>query len=439
LDSVGDYYSFWGARISFFYPSSEVWYAMLMALFCLAAIWFISASEIAFFSLTPQDVKSVNGNDLSRDKAVKRLLQMPNRLLATILVFSSFLNVTLVVLSNFIVSGIVDFHGFGWFELLLKIVIFTFLLLLFGEIMPKLYAAGNPLLVARKTSFVIAFLEKVLSPFSYFLAATSGLLNRLIIRKSRQISMDELSHALELTSDEIKDEKEILQGIIRFGDKIVADVMKPRVDIVCMDIRLTYKDALARIVESGYSRIPVYAGTQDTIKGILYGKDLLPYLNKPENFRWQSLIRPAYFVPETKKIDDLLEEFKTNKIHIAIVVDEYGGTSGLVTMEDVLEEIVGEISDEYDTDERLYVVLADNSIVFEAKILLNDFYKVIGVEESEFADVAGEADTLAGLILEMKGDFPARREVITHGRYSFQILEMDKRRIQKIKYVLLPE
>ncbi len=439
MDSVDDYYSHWGNWFFFTSPSPEAWLVILSALFCLVATAFISASEIAFFSLSPLDVKSVKVGDTSRDRAIVRLLQVPNRLLATVLIFSNFLNVTLVILANFVVDSLVDFRGNGWVELFVKVVLFTFLLLLFGEIMPKLYAAGNPLRVARKTAPVIRVLERLLSPFSTLLVSSNGLLNRLIIRKSRQISMDELSHALELTSDEIKDEKEILEGIIRFGDKVAADVMSPRVDMVCMDIRLTFKEALARIVESGYSRIPVYTGTQDTIKGVLYGKDLLPYLSKPENFRWQSLIRPAYFVPETKKIDDLLEEFKTNKIHIAIVVDEYGGTSGLVTMEDVLEEIVGEISDEYDTDERLYVRLSDDSIVFEAKILLNDFYKVTGVNESDFSDVAGEADTLAGLILEMKGDFPARREVIVHGRYSFQILEMDKRRIQKIKYILLPE
>ena len=246
--------------------------------------------------------------------------------------------------------------------------------------------------------------------------------------------MDELSHALELTSAEIKDEKEILQGIIRFGDKMVVEVMTPRIDIESIDIKMSFKEVLNQVIEKGYSRIPVYSGRQDVIKGILYSKDLLPYLNKAENFRWQSLIRPAYFIPETKKIDNLLEEFKINKIHMAIVVDEYGGTSGLITMEDVLEEIVGEISDEYDDDEKQFIVAEDGSIVFEAKILMNDFFKVTAIDEAEFADVTGEAETLAGLILEMKGDFPTDKEIISHQNYRFQVLEMNKRRIQKIKF-----
>lgn len=246
--------------------------------------------------------------------------------------------------------------------------------------------------------------------------------------------MDELSHALELTSDEIRDDKDILEGIIKFGNKMVADAMTPRVDIDFIDIRLNFKGALDRVIDTGYSRIPVYSGVEDSIKGILYSKDLLPYLNKQESFRWQSLIRPAYFVPDTKKIDDLLEEFKTNKIHMAIVVDEYGSTSGLITMEDVLEEIVGEISDEYDEEERQFIRLDDGSIIFEAKILLNDFYKVSGIKEDEFDEVTSDAETLAGMILEIKGEFPARREVVRYGRYSFQILEIDKRRIRKVKF-----
>lgn len=428
------FFSHWGDTFSLIPPTFGALVAAITALLFLGASGFISASEIAFFSLSPNDIKSIEEQESPHDKLVIKLLKMPNHLLATLLIASNFVNVALVIFADYFLEHTIDFHGNTLEEFIVKTILLTFLLLLFGEIMPKIYASNNALKQARNSSPTIRLIHNILSPGSRILVSSSNLVNRGIIRRSHNISMDELSHALKLTSEEIKEEKEILEGIIRFGDKMAVEVMTPRIDISSIDLKLSFKEVLDQVIEKGYSRIPVYSGRQDVIKGILYSKDLLPYLNKAENFRWQSLIRPAYFVPETKKIDNLLEEFKVNKIHLAIVVDEYGGTSGLITMEDVLEEIVGEISDEYDDDEKQYIKLDDGAIIFEAKILMNDFFKVTDIDEEEFADVTGEAETLAGLILEMKGDFPKRREVIKHRQYQFQILEMDKRRIQKIKF-----
>ena len=252
--------------------------------------------------------------------------------------------------------------------------------------------------------------------------------------------MDELSHALELTDKaELSEENNILEGIIRFGGETVKEVMTSRLDMVDLDIRTSFKEVMQCIIENAYSRIPIYSGSRDNIKGVLYIKDLLPHVNKGDNFRWQSLIRPAYFVPETKMIDDLLGDFQANKIHIAIVVDEFGGTSGLVTMEDIIEEIVGEIHDEYDDEERTYVVLNDHTWIFEAKTQLTDFYKIAKVDEDEFEKVVGDADTLAGMLLEIKGEFPALHEKVTYHNYEFEVLEMDSRRILKVKFTILPK
>ncbi|MEI7676820.1 MAG: gliding motility-associated protein GldE [Bacteroidales bacterium] len=433
-----NFISQWGKSISFMTPTFGAWVAALISILFLGASGFISASEIAFFSLSPNDIKSIDEHESPHDKSVIALLKKPIDLLATLLIASNFVNVALVIFANYFLDHTIEFNNNTVEEFVVKIIILTFLLLLFGEIMPKIYASNHALKQARNSSSTLKIIHNILRPFSKILVSSSNLVNRGIVRRSHNISMDELSHALKLTSEEINEEKEILEGIIHFGDKMVVEVMTPRIDISSIDIKISFKDLLNQVIEKGYSRIPVYSGRQDVIKGILYSKDLLPYLNKADNFRWQSLIRPAYFVPETKKIDNLLEEFKTNKIHLAIVVDEYGGTSGLITMEDVLEEIVGEINDEYDDDEKPYIIMNDGSIIFEAKILMNDFFKVTDIDEEEFDDVTGEADTLAGLILEMKGDFPVRREILRHQQYSFQVLEMDKRRIQKIKFWIEP-
>ena len=286
----------------------------------------------------------------------------------------------------------------------------------------------------------IYFLEKLFRPVATVLVRSTTFLNKHFVKKSHNISVDELSHALELTDKaELSEENNILEGIIRFGGETVKEVMTSRLDMVDLDIRTSFKEVMQCIIENAYSRIPIYSGSRDNIKGVLYIKDLLPHVNKGDNFRWQSLIRPAYFVPETKMIDDLLRDFQANKIHIAIVVDEFGGTSGLVTMEDIIEEIVGEIHDEYDDEERTYVVLNDHTWIFEAKTQLTDFYKIAKVDEDEFEKVVGDADTLAGMLLEIKGEFPALHEKVTYHNYEFEVLEMDSRRILKVKFTILPK
>ena len=286
----------------------------------------------------------------------------------------------------------------------------------------------------------IYFLEKVFRPIATVLVRSTTFLNKHFVKKSHNISVDELSHALELTNKaELSEENNILEGIIRFGGETVKEVMTSRLDMVDLDIRTSFKEVMQCIIENAYSRIPIYSGSRDNIKGVLYIKDLLPHVNKGDNFRWQSLIRPAYFVPETKMIDDLLRDFQANKIHIAIVVDEFGGTSGLVTMEDIIEEIVGEIHDEYDDEERTYVVLNDHTWIFEAKTQLTDFYKIAKVDEDEFEKVVGDADTLAGMLLEIKGEFPTLHEKVTYHNYEFEVLEMDSRRILKVKFTILPK
>ena len=265
------------------------------------------------------------------------------------------------------------------------------------------------------------------------------IINKTALRKKNGLSVDELSKALKITSTKIPEEKEMLAEIIKFHNKTASEIMTSRLDVEDIEIKTPFRQVISFIIESGYSRIPIYSETEDDIKGILYIKDLLPYIDKPDTFRWQSLIRPAYFVPETKKINDLLEEFRKSKIHMAIVVDEFGGTSGIVTMEDILEEIVGEISDEYDEDEKPFIRLSDGSLIFEAKIQLNDFFRVTDTSPSEFKDLTDDVETLAGLLLEIKGDFPKRREIIDYNSYRFQILEADNRRIQKVKFMRVPQ
>ena len=408
----------------------------LLAFVSLALLFisaFISASETAFFSLALQDRKTVEAGHSRVDRSVVSLLKDPSQLLVTFILITSLVNLSFIVISSLLIDSVISFTSLVS-EYLFKILVISFSLLVFGELIPKIYASEISLKMVRRSGRWVHGVSWLMSPLTKRLVSIGNVLTRHKHRHNQNISMNELSHALELTSEDNREDKEMLEGIIKFGDKLVADAMTPRIDIDFIDIKLNFREALARVIETGYSRIPVYSGMQDSVKGVLYGKDLLPYLNKPDNFRWQSLIRPAYFVPETKKIDDLLEDFKTSKIHMAIVVDEYGGVSGLITMEDVLEEIVGEISDEYDEDERQYIRLEDGSIIFEAKILLNDFFKVTGIDDELFAYVIAEAETLAGMILEIKGEFPARREVISYGNYSFQILEMDKRRIRKVKF-----
>ena len=418
-------------------PSLGAVIAIILAVLLLFASGFVSASEIAFFSLSPNDLSEIEEEEHPSDRRIMELLKDTERLLATILISNNFVNVTIIMLCNFFFAAVVDFGQAVIVEFLVITVILTFLLLLFGEIMPKIYSAQHTLKFCRMAAPVIMVLKKVFAPLSGLLVRSSFIVNKCVAKRNYNISVDELSQALELTDkDEISEESNILEGIIRFGGETAKEVMTPRLDMVDLEITSSFKEVLECVVENAYSRIPVYEDSQDNIKGILYIKDLLPHLKKGEDFRWQSLIRPAYFVPETKMIDDLLRDFQANKIHIAIVVDEFGGTSGIVTMEDIIEEIVGEINDEYDEEERSYVKINDHTYVFEAKTLLSDFYKVVKIDSDFFEDVEGDADTLAGLLLEIKGEFPKLHEKLEYEHFLFEVLEMDARRILKVKVII---
>lgn len=415
-------------------PSVGAVVALVLSLLLLCISGFVSASEIAFFSLSPSDLNDVEEENHPADKRVKALLTNSDRLEATIVLSNNFVNVAIIMLLNYFFVSVVDFGEMRVLGFVSVTVILVFLLLVFGEIMPRIYSAQHALRFCRKWAAVMSVLCSLFRPLSNLLAHSSLVANKFSQRKKTNLSVDELSQALELTDkNEISEESNMLEGIIRFGEETAKEVMTSRLDMVDLDIETPFSKVLRCIVDNAYSRIPVYEDTRDNIKGILYIKDLLPYLDKDDTFRWQKLIRPAFFVPETKMIDDLLRDFQANKIHIAIVVDEFGGTSGIVTMEDIIEEIVGEINDEYDEEESTYVKIADDTYIFEAKTLLSDFYKILKVDADVFEEAAGDADTVAGLLLELKGEFPALHEVINFRNYRFEVLEMNARRILKVK------
>lgn len=419
-------------------PSVGVIVAAVLAAVLLLLSGFASGSEIAFFSLSPADVSELEQSKGNGDRNIKTLRSDSERTLATILIANNFVNVTIIMLCNYVFASVVHFGPKAyWLQFLCITVLLTFLLLLFGEIMPKVYSRQNPLGFCRKAVGGIMLVRRLFWPLETLLISSVAWMEKVVSKDSHVLSVDDLEQALELTDkEEIKEEKSILQGILRFGDETAKEVMTSRQDIVDIEIRSSFADVLDCIVENNYSRIPVYQDNEDNIRGVLYIKDLLPHLSKPATFRWQSLIRPGYFVPETKKIDDLLREFQENKVHIAIVVDEFGGTSGLVTMEDILEEIVGEINDEYDEDEKTYSKINYNTYLFEGKTLLSDLCKILNVDDEEFADVAGDADSLAGMLLEIKGDFPSLHERIDYRHYTFEIMGIEERRISRVKLVI---
>lgn len=421
-------------EVSFGVMTPGVGFAILLTLVLLGLSGFASGAEIAFFSLSPSDISELNGSKHSRDKTIQVLREDSERTLATILITNNLVNVTIIMLCNFIFARLVNFGNAVWLQFLCITVLLTFILLLFGEIMPKVFSRQNPLAFCRRCVGGISICRRVFWPLETILLRSGILAEKVVQKENHVLSVDDLEQALELTDkNDIKDERNMLKGIIRFGDETAKEVMTSRQDIVDLDIKCSYADVLKCIVENNYSRIPVYQENEDNIRGVLYIKDLLPHLSKPATFRWQSLIRPPYFVPETKKIDDLMREFQENKVHIAIVVDEFGGTSGIVTLEDILEEIVGEINDEYDEDTKSYSKLNYNTYLFEGKTLLSDFCKVLNVDDDEFVDVEGDADTLAGLLLEIKGDFPSMHEKIDYKNYTFEVMEIGQRRISKVK------
>ena len=421
-------------------PTTGVIIAAILAAVLLLMSAFASGSEIAFFSLSPSDVAELEDGKFGADKKIQNLRDDSERTLATILIANNFVNVTIIMLLNYVIAGVISFGERALLlQFLFTTVILTFLLLLFGEIMPKVYARQDPLKFCRRCVGGIMFARKLFWPIENILLKSGMMAEKIIQKENHVLSVDDLEQALELTDkNDIKDEQNMLKGIIRFGDETAKEVMTSRQNIIDLDIRSNYADVLKCIEDNNYSRIPVYQDNTDNIRGILYIKDLLPHLTKSSNFRWQSLIRPPYFVPETRKIDDLLREFQENKVHIAIVVDEFGGTSGIVTLEDILEEIVGEINDEYDEEEKFYSKLNYNTFIFEGKTLLTDLCRILNVDDEEFEEVEGDADTLAGLLLEIKGDFPSIHEKIDYKNYTFEVMNVEERRISKIKVTVHP-
>ena len=434
MDSSDIFSSF--HEITFHAPTMGVIISILGVLALLLLSGFASGSEIAFFSLTPKDLSSLSPEHSARDRNIQMLRQDSERTLATILITNNLVNVTIIMLCNYIFAQVVDFGSAYWLQFLCVTILLTFLLLLFGEIIPKVYSRVSPLGFCRNAVGGIMICRQLFWPLETVLLSSGILAEKIVQNKNHVLSVDDLEQALELTDkEEIREEESMLQGIIRFGDEMAREVMTSRQDIVSLDVKTSFPDVLRCIVDNNYSRIPVCRGSLDKVTGVLYIKDLLPHIDKPASFRWQSLVRSAYFVPETKKIDDLLREFQQNKVHIAIVVDEFGGTSGLITLEDILEEIVGEINDEYDEEEMQYSKLNYNTYVFEGKTQLKEFARLLRLDDEIFDDV-GDADTIAGLLLELKGDFPSIHEILSYRNLTFEVLKKEQRRISCVKVVV---
>jgi gliding motility-associated protein GldE len=409
---------------------------VLALLLLLSAL--ISGSEVAFFSITPADRELMDDSE-PRQQKILELLEEPDHLLATILISNNFVNVGIVIVSTYLLNSF--FSPDSWSPLLtfvVEILAITGVLLLFGEILPKVYANASKLHFAQSVTPLLSRIHSALHPISTRLSKT---INRINIEgRGPQLSVDDLEQALELTADENSNQEEqrILKGIVRFGSTTVKEVMTPRTSVIAIDIKAPYPETLRHITESGYSRIPVFDENLDQIKGLVYVKDLLPYMDASENFGWQDLMRVPFFVPESKKIDDLLKEFQQRRIHLAIVVDEFGGTSGVISLEDVLEEIVGEISDEFDDEDVVYSKLDDYNYVFEAQTPLIDFCRVLGISRDQFDTVDGESETLAGLVLELAGKFLEKNEKVNYNAYTFKVESVDQRKLIRIKVTVDP-
>lgn len=413
--------------------------SFFLLFFLLACSALISGSEVALFSLTPSDFDVDEGKISAKQQILIRLLDRPKKLLATILVANNFVNIAIVLLfdalADSLFAGINSvFFGIN-IRFVVEVVIVTFLILLFGEILPKIYANRNKVKFSHFMAFPLGVLDKLFSVFSLPMRYVTVLIHNKLGKQKSNLSVDQLSQALELTSEEdtTKEEQKILQGIVSFGNTVTKQVMKNRMDVFALNKEQPYKEVIKEIVEQGYSRIPVYEDSIDNILGILYIKDLLPHLDET-NFKWQDLIREAFFVPENKKLDDLLNDFKEKKNHLAIVVDEYGGTSGIISLEDIIEEIVGDISDEFDDEDLVFSKLDDYNFVFEGKTPMKDFYRVIKLEENDFIEEKrGEAETLAGFLLEISGEFPKKNQELKVEHFTFTIEAVDNKRIKQVK------
>ncbi|MBQ5898648.1 MAG: gliding motility-associated protein GldE [Alistipes sp.] len=410
--------------------------ALMLGVTCLLLLISatVSGSEVAFFSLTPRNLQDMRVKPDARDSAILSLLDDVDSLLATILVTNNLVNICIVILTSNIIDSLFLFNS-AVFEFIIKSVLVTFLLLLFGEILPKVFSQGNPHGFARLVVYPIKLFRIISYPLSYILVHTGGRLSRLATRNA-EISIEELADAVDLARGSSQEEHQMLSGIVNFVNTEVEEIMRPRIDITAVDIKSTYEQVKSVIIESGYSRIPVYDEDLDNIKGALYVKDLLPHINCGDEFGWQQLLRKIYFIPKHKKIDDLLRDFQNNKTHVAIVVDEYGATQGLVSLEDILEEVVGEISDESDEDESFYERIDANTYIFDGKTHIVDFERVVKCEEDIFADVQGRAETLAGLMLEIRRDLLKKGDMVEAHDILFTVQSMDGRRVDKIKVVV---
>ncbi len=405
---------------------------ILILLFCSALI---SGAEVAYFSLNPNEIEKLTNDKTKKATLVLKLLKNPNKLLATILISNNFINIAIIILATYFTKGILMFPENSMLEFLVQVVAITFLIVLFGEITPKVYANRNAFWFSKQMSIPLSMSSKLFTPLSYLLTSSTSFIDKRLKRKKEAVSMDEIAEALELTTEnhQTEEEQKILKSIVEFGNIDVKEIMKSRVDVVAIEQNLVFENVIELVVDSGFSRIPVYNDKFDDVIGVLYVKDLIPYIDEKNNFNWQKLIRTAFFVPETKMINDLLKEFQEKKIHLAIVVDEYGGTSGIVTLEDILEEIVGEINDEFDDDGNVFSKLDDYTYIFEGKISVNDFLKTVRGEADFFNNFKGDSDSLAGLILEIKGEIPKKGEIIKLKPYTFTIESSDRRRIKRIK------
>ncbi len=423
--------------IVFTTPGPSAWIALGIACLLLVASGTISGSETAFFSLSPAELESLDSEQRPVDGIIRRLLDKSERLMAAILIGNNLVNVAIIMLFTLFMSHVIDHsQTSSLMTFLIESVILTFVLLFFGEVMPKVYASHKTLSLARKTAPVMSCLVFWLSPFITLLVGSIGIINRRLADKmGEDVTVEDLSDAMKLTPQltRNKDEKKMLDGIIQFAGKTVKDAMTSRSEMTTLEVNTSFNDVLKLVVDQKYSRIPVCEGTEDHIKGILYIKDLLPYLDQPDSFAWQNLVREAYYVPENKMIDDLLADFRRKRLHMAIVVDEFGGTIGLITMEDVLEEIVGDIRDEYDEDEQTWKKVGRDEWIFEARTSLTDFCRIIGIDDETLGSKADNCESVGGLLLEIKQNFPKVNETVHYQGLEMTVLSMDRRRIDRVR------
>jgi len=417
--------------------SIEAIIGLIVLIILIVLSGLVSGSETAFFSLAPADIDSLNNSKRTKDKLILELRNKPKELLATILIANNFINVAIVILAAYLTGLIFNLDSNPVLSFILQVIVITSIILLFGEIIPKIFANKEPVIVTNIMVGPIKFLKIFFKPLSFILVNSTTLIDKKIGKKGQSISYSELSDAIEITVDESAplEEKKILKGIATFGEKEASEIMQSRVNVTAIEDKISFQDVIKVVIDSGFSRIPVYKESFDQVIGVLYIKDLLPYSKTDENIDWLSLIRPAIFVPENKRINVILQDFREKKIHLAIVVDEYGGTSGIITLEDIIEEIVGEISDEFDKEMQQFKFkrISDKSYLFEAKTPLNDFCKILDINDDFFDEVKGESDSIGGLILELEGEMPSKGRKVTVKQFEFEIVNVDSRKINEVK------